>query len=69
VEGRAADHIIADQNVGENLAPLDAENPSGNLSDRRILGVHFLSRSSSGQWEGGNKPENGQSRNEPYKNT
>ena len=36
MEGRAADHIIADQNVGENLAPLDAENPSGNLSDRRI---------------------------------
>jgi hypothetical protein len=36
VESWAADHIIADQHAGENLAPLNAQNPSGNLCDRRV---------------------------------
>ena len=36
VENRTADQIIADQHPGEDMAPLNAEDPAGNLRDRRI---------------------------------
>ena len=36
VEDRTADQIIADQHPREDLTPLNAEDPAGNLRDRRI---------------------------------
>src|SRR4029078_13666621 len=36
VESRLADEIIADQQSGKQVSPLNAEDPSGNFRDRRV---------------------------------